>query len=61
MNQFLRLAFVLTAFCSLNAFADRLSEKADLNTLIHVHAVWRHGDRTPSILIPTGFFQTFTF
>ncbi|VDK83520.1 unnamed protein product [Onchocerca ochengi] len=26
--------------------------KANLTTLIHVHALWRHGDRTPITLLP---------
>uniref|UniRef100_A0A1I7VGL7 acid phosphatase n=1 Tax=Loa loa TaxID=7209 RepID=A0A1I7VGL7_LOALO len=26
--------------------------KANLTTLIHVHAMWRHGDRTPITLLP---------
>ncbi|CAG9536162.1 unnamed protein product [Cercopithifilaria johnstoni] len=26
--------------------------KANLSTLIHVHAMWRHGDRTPITLLP---------
>jgi len=45
----------LTAFLAIipTLIADSLSSKADLDTLIHVHTVWRHGDRTPSILIPT--------
>ncbi|CAD5222452.1 unnamed protein product [Bursaphelenchus xylophilus] len=32
---------------------DVLSTKSNLDTLRYVHAVWRHGDRTPSTLIPT--------
>ena len=27
--------------------------RAEINSLMFVHAVWRHGDRTPSVLIPT--------
>ncbi|KAM3723061.1 putative acid phosphatase [Dirofilaria immitis] len=26
--------------------------KSNLTTLIHVHAIWRHGDRTPIVLLP---------
>ncbi|KAH7731105.1 Protein PHO-5 [Aphelenchoides avenae] len=30
-----------------------VDRRANINTLRFVHAVWRHGDRTPSILIPS--------
>ncbi|KAI6215208.1 hypothetical protein M3Y94_00358200 [Aphelenchoides besseyi] len=39
--------------CDTNFKVKGLSVTVDLNTLIHVHVVWRHGDRSPSILIPT--------
>nr|AVA09661.1 putative effector protein [Heterodera avenae] len=34
------------------------NDKADLGTLKFVHAVWRHGDRTPSKMIPSDQTNT---
>lgn len=40
-------------------YGQQLSnEKADLRTLRFVHAVWRHGDRTPSRTIPSDRWNT---
>uniref|UniRef100_A0A915EHC6 Acid phosphatase n=1 Tax=Ditylenchus dipsaci TaxID=166011 RepID=A0A915EHC6_9BILA len=37
-----------------SANAQRLADiRADIQSLKFVHAIWRHGDRTPSVLIPT--------
>ncbi|CAD5217721.1 unnamed protein product [Bursaphelenchus okinawaensis] len=45
----------LVAFLGLavSVAGDVLSATSDLSTLRYVQAVWRHGDRTPSTLIPT--------
>ncbi|KAL3076321.1 hypothetical protein niasHS_013592 [Heterodera schachtii] len=52
--------FILVLFALLaNVFAHSLADdKADLATLKFVHAVWRHGDRTPSKMIPSDQTNT---
>uniref|UniRef100_A0A0N4ZMZ1 Prostatic acid phosphatase n=1 Tax=Parastrongyloides trichosuri TaxID=131310 RepID=A0A0N4ZMZ1_PARTI len=40
-------------YCNLFDTARKVDVKADIETLQFVHAIWRHGDRTPVVLIPT--------
>uniref|UniRef100_A0A914DPJ1 Lysosomal acid phosphatase n=1 Tax=Acrobeloides nanus TaxID=290746 RepID=A0A914DPJ1_9BILA len=53
------LCWVHILFGINQVFTQHLAnKKADLDTLRLVHAIWRHGDRTPSVLIPTDVNNT---
>uniref|UniRef100_A0A183C7T4 Lysosomal acid phosphatase n=1 Tax=Globodera pallida TaxID=36090 RepID=A0A183C7T4_GLOPA len=54
------LLFVVVVLLQTPALLGQMleSDRADLDTLKFVHALWRHGDRTPTKLIPSDQTNT---
>uniref|UniRef100_A0A0N5CE58 Acid phosphatase 5 n=1 Tax=Strongyloides papillosus TaxID=174720 RepID=A0A0N5CE58_STREA len=45
-------------FGNLFSTGRKVDIHADIDTLQFIHAIWRHGDRTPAVLIPTDINNT---